>query len=205
MEAPSAGKPESRLQSAATTGLTVSAPDVRPMSADIPIMDMYRYSKLPNTDYGLEGYDTPVQHFDHALKKKNDELWKLNSQGKRKKGPPIDMKAKRGGLTDVIEARAKATPGPWVYDIKTEWIHGPKTKVLEEVPPKEVQGLQFKWQGVPKDKREFRSRPKTARAKLDLSVDTLLMAGQKVFLHRLGHSAKYQERLSATRSRLPLP
>lgn len=143
---------------------------VRPMSADISIQEMYKYSKLPNTDYGIEGYEVPTLHFDHQKKIEADINWKYNTFGKKRKTRPVERTAKTGGLNKEIEMRAKNTPGPWAYDIKQEWIHGDRKKVAEEVPTKPQQALEFKWKGVPKDEQEFKPRPRTARTKLDLSV-----------------------------------
>lgn len=134
---------------------------------------MYRYSKLPNTDFGLEGYEVPALHFDHIRKHQADENWKYNTFGKKKKGKPIEKDAKRGGLNKEVEIRARATPGPWAYDIKQEWIHGPRKKVPEEVPTQDRQLLQFKWKGVPKDDQEIKKRPRTGRGKIDMSVGWL--------------------------------
>lgn len=142
----------------------------RPLSAGISVQEMYKYSKLPNTDYGIEGYDVPNIHFDHLKKKEDDENWKYNTFGKRKKRRAPDSQAKREGMNKDIEIRAKNTPGPWTYDIKQEWIHGPRKKLAEEVPGKERQQLKFKWKGVPSDEREFERPKKIHRKKLDMSV-----------------------------------
>lgn len=142
----------------------------RPMSADITVQEMYKYSKLPNTDYGIEGYEVPNIHFDHIKKKEADENWTYNTFGKRKKRRPVESKAKREGMNKDIEIRARNTPGPWTYDIKQEWIHGPRQKQAEEVPPKANQQMKFKWKGVPADDREYQKQPKIPRTKLDMSV-----------------------------------
>lgn len=143
---------------------------VRPASADISIREMYKYSKLPNTDYGIEGYDCPTLHFDHIRKIQADENWQFNTYGKKRKTRPVNQNAKREGLNKEIEIRAKNTPGPWAYDLKQEWIHGTRKKGVDEVPPKAQQALEFKWKGVPKDQQEFKPKPRTARSRLDMSV-----------------------------------
>jgi len=148
---------------------------VRPLSSDIPIREMYKYSKLPNTDYGIEGYEVPNIHFDHIRKRQGDEDFKLNVAGRKRRGKPLDMKVKKdGGMNRDIELRAKATPGPWNYDIKQEWIHGPTSKQIDEIPSKDRQVMKYKWKGVGKDDREIQSRPKTSIPKLDMSVTSLL-------------------------------
>lgn len=147
---------------------------VRPLSADISIRDMYRYSKLPNTDYGIEGYETPVLHFDHLRKIQADKDWECNTFGKKRKGKPVDMTVKKhGGLNKEIELRAKNTPGPWAYEIKQEWIHGERKKLAEEVATKPRQELKFRWKGIAKDDREFEKQKKIAPKPIDLSVGSV--------------------------------
>jgi hypothetical protein len=143
---------------------------VRPLSTDIPVSLMYKFSKLPNTDFGIEGYETPTLHFDHIRKIQADQNWKYNTGDKMRKLKPVNKNAKRDGFNKEIEAHAKNIPGPWTYDIKQEWIHGPKSETPVEVPSKPQQALEFKWKGVPKDKQEYAQRPKTTRKKLDMSV-----------------------------------
>lgn len=144
---------------------------------------MYKFSKLPNTDYGIEGYEVPAIHFDHIRKEQQDKIYKLRSKGKKPKAGKINKDAKRGGLTQEVEKLALTTPGPWAYDVKQEWLHGFKVDRTEyEVPPKESQQLKFKWKGVGKDDQEFASRPKSTRQKLDMSVDTR-DAGKEIQLH----------------------
>lgn len=144
---------------------------------------MYKYSKLPNTDYGVEGYETPVQHFDYLQKAQADQDWKRNIRGLKRKGGSVNKGAKRGGLNAEVEQRAKATPGPWTYDLKVDWIRGPRRKIAEEVPPKDKQAMKFKWKGVPKDDQEFKPRAKTARGKIDKNVETAHISGQKVLIY----------------------
>jgi hypothetical protein len=166
---------------------------------------MYKFSKLPNTDYGIEGYDVPTRHFDHIRKAEEDKIYKLRSKGKKPKVGKIDKDAKRGGLTHEVEKQALTTPGPWTYDLKQEWLHGFKVDRTEfDVPPKESQKLKFKWKGVDKDDMEFAKRPKSKQQKLDMSV-AAPHAGQEVQLHRPGHPAEHQERLPAARPRRALP
>jgi hypothetical protein len=101
---------------------------------------MYDYSKLPNTEYGIEGYEVPVIHFDAAAKALDDKLFKIATNKMKKPKPrPIDMKAKRDGM-DQVEARARNTPGPWTYDLELDWIHGNSaaSKTVREAPPKEL-------------------------------------------------------------------
>lgn len=179
---------------------------VRPLSSDISVREMYKYSKLPNTDYGIEGYEVPFIHFDHIKKKIADDELKLNLKAKRPKGKPLDMKSKKlGGMNKEIELRAAATPGPWTYDLKQEWIHGPTAKPVEEVASKGRQVLEFTWKGVGKDAREYKSRPKTSIPKLDMSVEEKLIPGEEVLLHRPGGDEALQEGLSSTRARRSLP
>lgn len=142
----------------------------RALSANISVKEMYKYSKLPNTDYGIDGYEVPNIHFDYQKKKEADENWKYNTFGKSKKRTPTENTAKREGMNKDIEIRARNTPGPWAYDLKQEWIHGPRQKLAEEVPDKEKQKLKFKWKGVPGDDREYQKRKKVAQKPLDLSV-----------------------------------
>jgi hypothetical protein len=166
---------------------------------------MYKFSKLPNTDYGIEGYEVPSRHFDHIRKAEEDKIYKLRSRGKKPKVGKINKDAKRGGLTQEVEKLALTTPGPWTYDLKQEWLHGFKVDRTEyEVPPKESQKLKFKWKGVGQDDQEFAKRPKSTRQKLDMSVAPR-DADQKVQLHRPHHPGELQERLPAARPRCALP
>ncbi len=168
---------------------------------------MYKFSKLPNTDYGIEGYEVPARHFDHIRKAEQDKIYKLRSKGKKPKVGKVDKDAKRGGLTQEVEKLALTTPGPWAYDLKQEWLHGFKVDRTDyDVPPKESQKLKFKWKGVAQDDQEFAKRPKSTRQKPDMSV-AASHAAQEVQLHRPGHPAEHQERLPAAwpRSALPRP
>ena len=180
----------------------LSSSSLPPNKQDIPISEIYKFSKLPNTEFGIEGYETPVIHFDHIRKIEEDKLYKLRSKGKKPRAGKIDMNAKRGGLTHVVEKQALTTPGPWAYDIKQEWLHGNKIDVTKiEVPVKEKQEMEFKWKGVPKEDREFKPRPKSQRTKLDMSVNSRLKAGEEVLLHRLGNYGEHEEGLSTSRPR----
>lgn len=136
---------------------------------------MYQYSKLPNTDYGIEGYETPALHFDHIKKAREDNLFKIAiNKAKKPRQKPIDMTAQRNKM-DKVEAKAKITPGPWAYDLELQWIHGntQASKTIREVPAAEKQKLAFKWKGVPKDDQEVEKPKRRRQKKIDMSVEPL--------------------------------
>ena len=68
------------------------------------MQDMYDLTRGHTSDWGLEGYEVPVNHFDSVKKKYNDDMYLINIGKKKKPRPgPVNMEAKRGGIFREIE------------------------------------------------------------------------------------------------------
>jgi len=124
-------------------------------------------SQRHNKTWGIEGYEVPADHFDHAYEAKRKEYFDLNVGKKKKpKQKNIDMTIKKTNMFDNIAKRAASLPPPWQYDLPSLV----NEKDSKYVPTKTAQIAKYEWLGVAKDDMAIAKPVKTKPKKVDTNL-----------------------------------
>lgn len=132
--------------------------------SNFTIQEIWSMSQRSNQVWGVEGYEVPVIHFDHA-KCAQDKAYYEQATGKKKPKKPgkLDMNVKRGGAFTYTEKHSLMVPPPWFYNVKQKWISGYQNMRQGDVTPRAQKKLQYKWQNVAADAQNF-EKPAAAKA-----------------------------------------
>ena len=100
------------------------------------IEDMYKLTGSMSTQWGVEGYHLPVNHFDAARQIKEREYLAQKKGGKNK-----GYITKKYGVFDLVYKINKDRPGPGAYNIESEFHNAPKDQKKinkKNLPPKKT-------------------------------------------------------------------